>query len=339
MDLKSLSGNWKRLQQQLAENESKLPKNKASRVAEDVSSSTRKRKRLTTSKDSQDMSKRTQHRPIDLELWAVQNDISTTDLRDAYGILPKGSSSISAGILATGQDEINKGLSPAVEVGKYIAIDCEMVGVGRPPPNDTNALARVSLVNYHGIQIYDSFVRPQEVVTDWRTAISGISPRHMATARDFMTVQADVALLLKGRVLVGHAVRNDLDALKLSHPRRDTRDTARYEGFRRLSAGRTPGLKKLAKEVLGMEIQRGEHSSVEDSRTTMLLFRRVKGLLEAEHAKKFPGSIGHAVARSQAQTMVTSGSGGEQEEKVDEKNTIPKDRRKKKKKKKKRTKR
>jgi RNA exonuclease 4 len=149
-----------------------------------------------------------------------------------------------------------------VEVGKYIAIDCEMVGVGRPPPNDNNALARVSLVNYHGIQVYDSFVRPQETVTDWRTAISGVSPRHMATARDFMTVQADIALLLEGRVLVGHAVGHDLDALKLSHPQRDTRDTTRYGGFRKLSAGRTPGLKKLAKEVLGVEIQGGEHSSV-----------------------------------------------------------------------------
>jgi RNA exonuclease 4 len=77
-----------------------------------------------------------------------------------------------------------------------------------------------------------------------------------------MTVQADVALLLEGRILVGHAVRNDLDALKLAHPRRDTRDTAGYRGFRKISAGRTPGLKRLAKEVLGMDIQGGEHSSV-----------------------------------------------------------------------------
>src|SRR5579862_5434614 len=137
-----------------------------------------------------------------------------------------------------------------------------MVGVGRPPPNDTNALARISIVNYHGAQIYDSFVRPQELVTDWRTHISGVSSRHMSTARDFVTVQRDVAALLEGRILVGHALKNDLDVLKLSHPMRDTRDTARYRGFRKLSLGRTPGLKKLASEVLGVDIQSGEHSSV-----------------------------------------------------------------------------
>ena len=100
----------KRLQQQLAEDKSKPPK---SNVTGDISSSARKRRRLTTPKNSHDMSKQTQQKTTDLELWAMQNDISATDLRDAYGILPKGSSSISAGILAKDHDEINKGLSPA----------------------------------------------------------------------------------------------------------------------------------------------------------------------------------------------------------------------------------
>lgn len=66
------------------------------------------------------------------------------------------------------------------EVGKYLALDCEMVGVGGDE-DERSVLARASLVNYHGVQIYDSFVRPKETVTDWRTAISGVAPRHMAT--------------------------------------------------------------------------------------------------------------------------------------------------------------
>ena len=40
-------------------------------------------------------------------------------------------------------------------------------------------------------------------------------------------MQREVAALLKGRVLVGHAVYNDLKVLMLSHPKRHTRDTAR----------------------------------------------------------------------------------------------------------------
>ncbi len=39
--------------------------------------------------------------------------------------------------------------------------------------------------------------------------------------------QRRVAALLKGRVLVGHALNNDLAVLLLDHPRKDVRDTAR----------------------------------------------------------------------------------------------------------------
>ena len=81
-------------------------------------------------------------------------------------------------------------------------------------------------------------------------------------AREFEDVQEEVSDILTDRILVGHAVKNDLEVLLLSHPKRDVRDTSQHPGFRKLSAGRSPGLKKLAHEVLGIEIQAGEHSSV-----------------------------------------------------------------------------
>ena len=59
-------------------------------------------------------------------------------------------------------------------MGKYIAIDCEMVGVG--PGGIRSALARVSIVNFHGHVILDTFVKPIEAVTDYRTSVSGITP-------------------------------------------------------------------------------------------------------------------------------------------------------------------
>ena len=218
-----------------------------------------------------------------LALWAEDNDIPAKDIAEAYGTSSKITSIPNT---KHADDSINTGLSAMAEAGKYIAIDCEMVGVG-PTPDTDSALARVSIVNYHGHQLYDSFVKTKEPVTDYRTFVSGITPQLLQSARTLEAVQKDVAGLLDGKILVGHAIRNDLDAMLLGHPRRDIRDTSRYPGYRQLAGGKTPSLKKLAREILGVDIQSGEHSSVEDARATMLLFRKEKKGFEREHMKKW----------------------------------------------------
>ena len=43
-----------------------------------------------------------------------------------------------------------------------------------------------------------------------------------------------MANILKDKVLVGHALKNDLDVLMLSHPRTMIRDTARYRPYMRV---------------------------------------------------------------------------------------------------------
>ncbi|KAK6934210.1 Exonuclease, RNase T/DNA polymerase III [Dillenia turbinata] len=187
-----------------------------------------------------------------------------------------------------------------------IAMDCEMVGVS--PEGNKSALGRVTLVNKWGNVIYDEFVRPLERVVDFRTAISGIRPRDMKKGRssahfalrvqlmnaatasypktlrnsnfllvstwpqNFWAVQKKVAELIKGKILVGHALRNDLKALLLSHPKKDVRDTSDYPPF--LRNGRRKALRKLATEFLGIEIQNGEHCPIEDARAAMLLYQK-----------------------------------------------------------------
>jgi RNA exonuclease 4 len=216
-----------------------------------------------------------------LALWAEENDISPEQIAEAYGLGIKDNS-----MITSENDKVNIGLVDGLTLGKYVAMDCEMVGIG--DGGYESALARVSIVDFHGRQAYDSFVKPQKRVTDWRTSVSGISPKHMKLARDFNSVQSEVSNIISGRILVGHDLRHDLAALMLSHPAKDIRDTSKFSMFRKYGSGRKPALRRLAQELLGTEIQDGAHSSIEDARVTMLLFRRFKSGFDIDNANRFP---------------------------------------------------
>lgn len=164
-------------------------------------------------------------------------------------------------------------------VTDVIGMDCEMVGVSSV--GNRSALGRVTLVNQWGNVIYDEYVRPVERVVDFRTKISGIRPQHLKKAKDFRVVQKEVAELIKGRILVGHALRNDFKALLLGHQKQDIRDTSEYKHF--LREGRSRALRNLATEVLGVEIQNGEHCPIEDARAAMMLYLK--------HRKEWEKSI------------------------------------------------
>lgn len=88
-----------------------------------------------------------------------------------------------------------------------------MVGLGHL--GSESALARVSLVNYHGHILLDTFVAPRERVTDYRTWISGVREGDLIGAPPFQEIQAKVAALLEDRVVVGHAIENDLKVCSL----------------------------------------------------------------------------------------------------------------------------
>lgn len=217
-----------------------------------------------------------------LAVWAADNDISPESIAEAYGLGLRSNSLLSTDHPA----RPNEGLAPGAEVGKYVAIDCEMVGVGEGGHDDS--LARVSVVDFHGKQVYDSYVRPRERVTDWRTHVSGVGPKHMAQARTFDEVQKQIAELLAGRILVGHDVKHDLRVLELDHSSMMIRDTAKFPAFRKYGHGPKPALRVLALEILGVEIQTGQHSSIEDARVAMLLFRKHKPAFDMEHANRYP---------------------------------------------------
>lgn len=300
--MSGLSSNWKKLQAKLkAESGSKpTPKRKQSNEGEQQakrqksSSSGENRKtqkvaaappksplkKMGASQSSLENAREKElgHNPSAF-LWG--KDISAEALAEAYQLGSQDNSMV----LSSKNDRINHGLSKEIDIGKYIAIDCEMVGVG--PGGYESVLARVSIVDFHGRQVYDSYVKPKEKVTDWRTAVSGISQKQMRFAREFEEVQQEMSDLFTNRVLIGHDIKHDLEVLKLSHPPRDIRDTSKYQAFKKHANGRKPALRILAQQLLGVEIQGGSHSSLEDARLTMLLFRKNKSGFDVDHANRY----------------------------------------------------
>nr|XP_010299333.1 PREDICTED: apoptosis-enhancing nuclease-like [Balearica regulorum gibbericeps] len=181
--------------------------------------------------------------------------------------------------------------SPLLRPGKYVAIDCEMVGTG--PQGRLSELARCSVVNYEGDVIYDKYVQPELPIVDYRTRWSGITKQHMKSAIPFKTAQAEILKILKDKIVVGHAIHNDFQALKYFHPKDRTRDTSRIPMLNQragLPGRANVSLKSLARHLLQKKIQVGckGHSSVEDAQTAMELYRLVEVQWETELARSLP---------------------------------------------------
>ena len=156
-----------------------------------------------------------------------------------------------------------------------------MVGVGFK--GRQSSVARVTMVDWDGRIVYDEFVKQEAEVTDYRTFVSGITQLDL----DDATLTKDecrqqVQAMITDKILVGHALKNDLRALDLKHPWMATRDTAKYEPFMQTRFDDNVlwprKLKDLASQKLGREIQReGEpHSAYEDAAAAMDLYRLVR---------------------------------------------------------------
>mmetsp|Transcript_17162 Transcript_17162/g.24147 ORF Transcript_17162/g.24147 Transcript_17162/m.24147 type:complete len:589 (+) Transcript_17162:101-1867(+) len=104
-----------------------------------------------------------------------------------------------------------------------IAIDCEMCETRDPVTgvSDHKALCRVSIVNAEKPEevLLDTLVKPEWPVVNYRTWVNGIKKEHLENvqftlrhAQEFM-----MALCSDETVIAGHAVHNDLVALRMEH--------------------------------------------------------------------------------------------------------------------------
>ena len=204
---------------------------------------------------------------------------------------------------------------PVSKLGKKIvALDCEMVGCleinmpraqgagtssdllretlnkvamkskrkkkRKPLLREASVAGRCSIVDYNGRVLYDEYIRPNEEILSFRTRWSGITPSDMYSAIPFDRAQAEILDLLDDCIVVGHSIVNDTDSLKIELPPQErVRDTSHYVPLRTMAGmdrAKVPSLKKLANALLGLEIQKGAHNSVEDARVSMKLYKLVE---------------------------------------------------------------
>ena len=225
-------------------------------------------------------------------------------------------------------EKIERQQASESEKGNYVALDCEMVGVGSG--GKRSALARATLVGYDGDVLLDVMVKVGEAVTDFRTKYSGVRAKDLkgSAGIDLVTLQKcqkDVHGLISGKVLVGHALSNDLKALMLDHPRGMTRDTARYAPYQRKGKDgkmRPRKLRDLVAENLGggeqwEGFQEGEHDSGKDARAAMELYKLRRAEWEAEAERKGKASKRKSKGKTGGYNNVAREGDGEEEEEDD----------------------
>lgn len=190
--------------------------------------------------------------------------------------------------------------APMTKRDIYFGLDCEMVGVGEG--GLTSAVGRVSVVNWENQTVLDTYVQVPGPVTDYRTHVSGITPELLQPSDDpnhqlmtFSEVRTLVQTILRGKILIGHGLENDLKVLGMYHPWSDIRDTATYSIFMRdycdpVTQQMTLAPKKLRDltwELLGRQIQCPgmAHSPTEDAIAALDLYKKVRGQWEDHLAK------------------------------------------------------
>ncbi|KAL4476210.1 hypothetical protein ABPG74_009943 [Tetrahymena malaccensis] len=174
-----------------------------------------------------------------------------------------------------------KGVTPIV------AIDCEMVQCEASQKDGfpTQELARVSIVNYNGHVLLDTYVRPQKKIKNYLTKVSGITFTHIKNAPTYPEVKNKIFDLLKDKIIVGHSVQHDLTAIKFE-PSKDnmTRDISNYKELKQ--QGKKVSLKKMVKQELGITFQEGSHDSISDARAALLIYKKYQKQIDQDQSGK-----------------------------------------------------
>jgi RNA exonuclease 4 len=151
-------------------------------------------------------------------------------------------------------------------------------------------VAEVAIVDWNGATVYHTYVQPTGPVLDYRTDKSGITPEKLVGAPPFAEVQRNVIRVLNGNTVIGHALENDLRALKIVATNK--RNTAHHAAFQRMGPTgqlQPRRLAELYEQYVGNRaIQQGSHSALEDARASMRVYRTYHAQWEKPVAHEGP---------------------------------------------------
>jgi len=186
-----------------------------------------------------------------------------------------------------------------------VAIDCEMCET-----EEGFELARVSAVSPDGSVLLDELVRPARRVLNYHTRFSGITAEKLSGVETTLEQAREMLLRVvhAETVLVGHALENDLRALRLLHAR--VVDTGVLYPHPAGPPYRT-ALRNLSYKFLRRTIQEGDHDSVDDARAAMdlALLKFSRGPAFGATPLAGVGGIGGVYQRGERLLKVLSDSG------------------------------
>jgi RNA exonuclease 4 len=153
-----------------------------------------------------------------------------------------------------------------------VAIDTEMVRCETSEKEVVFIAAQVSLVTLKGETLLNTYMKPALAIVDYNTAFSGITAAKLQSAPSLSEVRERVLGIIRNKLLVGHAVSNDLASLGIVHPLHLVVDIQRIPMIQNLFKKPQPKLKLVSKVLLHRDIQNGSHCSLEDAKATADIF-------------------------------------------------------------------
>ncbi|KAF8529499.1 hypothetical protein JB92DRAFT_2696284 [Gautieria morchelliformis] len=168
--------------------------------------------------------------------------------------------------------------SCSVSVSRFVTLSTLCVGTGTG--GSTNMLARVTITDFQGQTLMDTYVLPTMPVVDYRTASTGIDANALSanSACNFSKAQRYVAELIRGRIVIGYCLWSYVSfylVLGITHPAAMTRDVALFMPFR-AAIGKPKqmfGLPTLMHHLMRRQIQMGRLDSLENGRAALDLYR------------------------------------------------------------------
>lgn len=146
-------------------------------------------------------------------------------------------------------------------------------------------IARVSIVNYNGHVVFDDYFKPDGRIKDFLTQFSGVDKWKIRNKKSYPECSEAILKMLRGHRIVGHTLYKDFQCLGLEYDEEIAIDISKFSKFKEKN-GMTRALRKITKDFVGIDIQTGHHSSIEDARAALLLFRKFEGEILAEHRIK-----------------------------------------------------